>query len=72
MFFDLMTMFLVGTGGRFSYLTHEADSFSRAHQRLLFDYFTSFTLSQVKDLVIPENTRDAHWTNEMVIVQAVK
>ena len=59
-------------GGRFSYLTNEADSFSRAHQRLLFAYFTSFTLSQVKGLMIPEDTRDAHWMNEMAIVQAVK
>ena len=59
-------------GGRFSYLTNEADSLSRAHQRLLFEYFSSFTLSQVKDLMIPEDTQDAHWMNEMVIVQAVK
>lgn len=60
------------TGGRFSYLTNEADSLSRAHQRLLFEYFTSFTLSQVTDLMIPEDTQDAHWMNEMLIVQAVK
>lgn len=59
-------------GGRFSYLSNEADSFSRAHQRLLFEYFTSFTLSQVEDLKIPEDTQDAHWMNEMVVVQAVK
>ena len=58
--------------GRFTYLTNEADSLSRAHQRLLFEHFTSFTLRQVKDLKIPEDTRDAHWLNEMVIVQAIK
>jgi guanidinoacetate N-methyltransferase len=63
---------LLRPGGRFSYLTNESDSFSRGHQRLLFEHFSSFTLSRVTGLKIPEDTRDAHWIDEMVIVQAIK
>lgn len=59
-------------GGRFSYLTNEADSLSRGHQRLLFEYFSRFTLSQVKGLAVPDDSRDAHWSDEMVIVQAIR
>jgi guanidinoacetate N-methyltransferase len=59
-------------GGKFSYLSNETDSLSRSHQRLLFRYFTSFSLSQVTELNIPENSGDAHWTDAMVIIEAVK
>ena len=59
-------------GGRFTYLTNEADSLSRSHQRLLFGSFSSFTLSQVTDLAVPDDTRDAHWMNEMVVIKAVR
>ena len=59
-------------GGAFTYLTNESDSLSRAHQRELFKYFTTFTLSRVTDLPIPEDTRDAMWSKQMVIVKAIK
>jgi guanidinoacetate N-methyltransferase len=63
---------LLRPGGRFSYLTNEADSLSRGHQRLLFRHFSSFALSRVTDLPLPDDTRDAHWAPEMVIVQAIR
>jgi guanidinoacetate N-methyltransferase len=63
---------LLRPGGRFSYLTNEADSLSRGHQRLLFQHFSSFSLSRVTDLPLPDDTRDAHWSAEMVIVKAIK
>lgn len=59
-------------GGKFSYLSNETDSLSRSHQRLLFHYFTSFSLSQVTGLNIPEDSGDAHWSDAMVIIEAVK
>lgn len=58
--------------GVFTYLTNEFDSLSRAHQRLLFRHFRSFSLSKVSELQIPQETRDAMWSNSMVIVRAVK
>jgi guanidinoacetate N-methyltransferase len=63
---------LLRPGGRFSYLTNEVDSLSRGHQRLLLRHFSSFELSQVTDLPLPEDTRDAHWATEMVIVKAIR
>jgi guanidinoacetate N-methyltransferase len=63
---------LLRPGGRFSYLTNEADSLSRGHQRLLFRHFSSFSLSRVTGLPLPDDTRDAHWAREMVIVKAIK
>lgn len=62
---------LLRPGGRFSYLTNEADSLSRGHQRLLFQHFSSFSLAKVTGLPVPDDTRDAHWSDEMVIVKAV-
>ena len=59
-------------GGVFTYLTNETDSLSRAHQRLLLRHFSSFSISQVKGLAIPQSSRDAHWSDEMVVLQAVK
>lgn len=60
------------TGGAFTYLTNETDSLSRAHQRLLLQHFSSFSITQVKDLKIPQDSRDAHWSNQMVVIKAVK
>ncbi|GEM_PF-1423951 len=58
-------------GGVFTYLTHEIDSFSRRHQRLVFKYFSSFTLSVVP-LTLPEKTQDLWWANSMVVIKAIK
>lgn len=59
-------------GGIFTYLTNEIDSLSRAHQRLVFRYFTSFTLEVVDSLDLPEDSRDALWGDSMVVIKAVK
>lgn len=57
-------------GGTFVYLTNEIDSLSRGHQRALLRHFSSFTLSQLKDLPIPDDTRDAQWARQTVIASA--
>ena len=59
-------------GGIFTYLTNEVDSLSRAHQRLIFRYFSSFSLSLMESLNIPEDSQDSLWGNSMVIIKAVK
>lgn len=59
-------------GGIFTYLTNEVDSLSRAHQRLLFRYFTAFTLEVVGALDIPDDSQDALWGDSMVVIKAVK
>jgi guanidinoacetate N-methyltransferase len=59
-------------GGVFTYLTNEIDSFSRAHQRLIWQYFDSFTLSLVESLDLPEDVTDTWWANSMVLIKAVK
>lgn len=58
-------------GGRFTYLTMEDDSLSRAHQRLLLEHFAGFDISQVKGLNVPQDTRDAHWSQSMLLVEAI-
>jgi guanidinoacetate N-methyltransferase len=58
-------------GGVFTYYTNEIDSFSRRHQRLLFKYFSSFTLSVVKPLSPPEDC-NYWWADSMVVVKAIK
>lgn len=58
-------------GGAFTYLSNETDSLSRAHQRLLLEYFSSFSLTLVRDLDIPQDSRDAHWSDQMVVIKAV-
>jgi guanidinoacetate N-methyltransferase len=58
--------------GIFTYLTNEADSLSRAHQRLLFRFFRSFTLSRVAPLALPPDSRDDLWADSMVAIKAVK
>ena len=57
-------------GGAFTYLSNEADSLSRAHQRLLLDHFSSFSVARVDNLEIPEDSRDSHWSKQMVVVRA--
>lgn len=63
---------LLRPGGIFTYLTNEIDSLSRAHQRALFERFSKVSLSLVKNLDIPDNTRDSHWVNQMVVIEATK
>jgi len=57
--------------GRFTYMTNEIDSLSRAHQRQLLKNFSSFSLKMVK-LNIPESAKDTWWINKMAVVTAVK
>ena len=59
-------------GGVFTYLTNEIDSFSRPHQRALFQYFRSFELTRVESLKVPQDVRDAWWSDTMVVVKAIK
>lgn len=59
-------------GGVFTYLTNEIDSFSRVHQRLLFQYFSTIELSVVSDLDMPETVKDQWWSDSMLVVKAVK
>ena len=70
-FFDTAATHLK-PGGCFSYLTNESDSLSRAHQRAILRRFSSFSLSVVKDLDIPEDTCDAMWGDSMIVVQVIK
>ena len=62
---------LLNPGGILTYLSTEIDSLSRQHQRSLFQHFRSISL-QVQELNIPQDTRDAWWTNSMVVVSAIK
>jgi len=59
-------------GGVLSYLTNENDSLSRAHQRSLFDHFSSVSLSRISNLNIPTDTRDSCWLPQMVLIEAYK
>jgi guanidinoacetate N-methyltransferase len=59
-------------GGLFTYMTNEIDSLSRGHQRLLFQYFRSFSLRLLQPLALPPDLRDTWWADSMVIVKAVK
>ena len=63
---------LLRPGGVLTYLTNEIDSLSRAHQRALFEHFSEFSLSLIDNLPLPENTRDALWIPQMVIIKAVR
>ena len=63
---------LLRKDGVLTYFTNEIDSLSRTHQRLLFQYFSSFSLSMIKPLNIPEDSRDALWADSMVVIKAVK
>lgn len=59
-------------GGVFTYLSNEIDSLSRTHQRSLFKYFTSIEMRVVDNLDIPEDVKDAWWSDSMVVVKAIK
>lgn len=59
-------------GGVFTYLTNEIDSFSRAHQRLVFKYFSAFTLTVLSPLNVPPDSRDTIWADSMVLIKAIK
>ena len=56
-------------GGVFTYLTNEIDSLSRAHQRLLFKHFSSFSM-KVVPLQMPADVKDTWWADSMVVVAA--
>lgn len=58
-------------GGRFTYLTMEEDSLSRAHQRLLLQHFDGYRVSKIDGLNIPQDTRDAHWAQSMVLIETL-
>ena len=60
------------TGGVFTYMTNEIDSLSRSHQRALLSHFSSISLEVISDLDVPEDTGDAWWIDQMVLVAAVK
>ena len=62
---------LLRPGGRFTYLSNEIDSLSRSHQRLLLRHFSQFSVEMI-DLEVPEDTYDAYWAPQMVIVEAVR
>lgn len=59
------------SGGKFTYLTTEIDSFSRRHQRLLFKYFSEISL-KVVPVNVPQDTGDTWWAESMVVVKAIK
>lgn len=59
-------------GGVFTYLSNEIDSLGRQHQRLLFAHFSRVEMSVVRDLQIPDDVRDAWWSDSMVVVAAVR
>lgn len=59
-------------GGVFTYLTNEADSLSRAHQRLLLRHFRTFTQTLVTGLPLPPDSRDDLWADSMIVVGAVR
>ena len=63
---------LLKPGGRLTYLTLESDSLGRNHQRALFKHFSSFRLSKMEDLAIPDETADALWIPSLVMVEVVK
>lgn len=62
---------LLRPGGVLTYYTNEIDSFSRRHQRLVFQYFRSLTLSVVGPLAPPPDC-NYWWADSMVAVRAVK
>ncbi|MGH7576693.1 MAG: class I SAM-dependent methyltransferase [Longimicrobiales bacterium] len=59
-------------GGVFTYLTNEADSVSRAHQRLLLEHFREFRMQIVSPLALPDNSADDLWADSMVVIGAIR
>jgi len=62
---------LLRPGGVFTYYTNEIDSLSRRHQRLLFEHFSSVTVSLVRGLQPPPDCQ-YWWADSMAVVRAVK
>ena len=62
---------LLNPGGVFTYLSTEVDSLSRGHQRSLFKHFSEIR-TRVQPLSVPQDTKDAWWVNQMVVVSAHK
>ena len=58
-------------GGVFTYLTTEIDSFSRRHQRLVFQYFSNLSLSVIP-VAPPEDTADTWWADSMVVAKVTR
>lgn len=69
-FFDTAAAHL-RTGGVFTYMSNEIDSLSRPHQRALLARFSAVQISLVK-LEVPPDVRDTWWSDQMVVVKAVK
>lgn len=59
-------------GGVFTYLTNEADSLSRAHQRLLLEHFREFRMQIVAPLALPDDSADDLWADSMVVIGAIR
>jgi guanidinoacetate N-methyltransferase len=59
-------------GGVFTYLTNEADSLSRAHQRLLFEHFHEIRMSRLAPLALPADSADDLWADSMVLIGAYR
>jgi amino acid adenylation domain-containing protein len=62
---------LLRKDGRFTYLTNEIDSLSRTHQRLLFRHFSQIR-TEIIDIDVPDDTKDAWWAPQMVIIECVR
>ena len=58
--------------GVFTYLTNEADSLSRAHQRLLFEHFREVRLRRLAPLALPADSADDLWADSMVLIGAYR
>jgi guanidinoacetate N-methyltransferase len=58
-------------GGIFTWYTNEIDSVSRRHQRLIFKYFSSFSVHICKPLAPPA---DCHYwfADSMAVIKAIK
>lgn len=54
-------------GGKFTYFSNEIDSLSRQHQRMLLKYFSSFSLTVLRNLNPPEDSY-YWWADSMVVV----
>lgn len=57
--------------GIMTYFTREIDSLSRAHQRMLFRYFSKVEIQIVRDLIPPDDC-DYWWANSMAVVKATR
>jgi guanidinoacetate N-methyltransferase len=58
-------------GGVFAYPSFEIDSLGRGHQRALFEHFSRIELA-MQPLQVPDNVRDAWWSDTMVLVKAIR